>query len=388
MQSVLLASAVAAIGHAAPPAWVPQEVREWAREQNKHYATEAAWRRAATNYLASSQMIQKMNEDESDSAEYAHNAFSDLSPAEFAERLFPAPMDIAKGREGASVPDDVVVSDMPASADWRQQNAVTPVRDQASCGSCWAHSAVGNMESLWFLANKASMSQPVPLSVEQVVECDEHDYSCYGGYMKGAYEYTIEHGGLASEADYATPKTAHTICLPNQTFNETCGDGMCDDPPLTSYCDLTCSDKKHKSVAKIASWVALPTDEDKMAAYLAQHGPVSVGINAQGGFLGVLFPWLQFYKKGIANPKGCKKDTVTSIDHGVLLVGYGEENGQKYWIVKNSWGGKWGEDGYFRLVRGQGSCAINLMATSAVINKAALLPNAAADVATSSSFVV
>merc|ERR1712048_656334 len=222
-------------------------------------------------------------------------------------------------------------------------------------------------ESLWYLANKDKMKEPVPLSVEQVVECDAHDYACYGGYPKGAYQYVHEHGGLASEADYPYLPGGKTICLANQTYNQTCGDGMCDDPPLTNSCDVKCSDSKHKSVARIAAWKALPTDEDQIADFLVQNGPVSVGINAKGGFFGEFFPWLQFYKHGVANPRGCNKSTYASIDHGVLLVGYGEDAGNKYWTIKNSWGSKWGEQGYFRLQRGEGTCAINLMATSAVV---------------------
>merc|ERR1712046_568954 len=95
-------------------------------------------------------------------------------------------------------------------------------------------------------------------------------------------------------------------------------------------------------------------------AYLAQHGPVSVAIDASGGGLGILFPWLQFYKSGVANPKRCTK----TLDHAGLLVGYGTDSGTPYWTIKNSWGEKFGESGYFRLARGQGACGVNTLATS------------------------
>lgn len=370
MRPFVLASGCALLCHAAPPG-LPQEFQDWAKTYGKRYTTAAEWERAMTNYNANAELIAKLR-DEQDSAKYAHNEFSDLTPADFKVRLLPNPLDVTRGRQGAAPVPDIEATDMPDSVDWRQEGAVTPVRNQGSCGSCWAHSAVGNMESLWYLANKGSMSKPVPLSVEQVVECDAHDDACYGGYMKGGFEYAIEHGGLSSEADYPTPKGTFTICLANQTFNQTCGDGMCDDPPLTSYCDMKCSDTRHKAVAKFSSWVALPSDEDKIAAYLAQHGPVSAGIDAAGKFLGVLLPWLQFYHSGVASPRGCRGDTSHSIDHGVLLVGYGEDKGKKYWTVKNSWGDKWGEKGFFRLLRGSGTCAINLMTGSAVVDKAAL----------------
>merc|ERR1712224_1001399 len=137
---------------------------------------------------------------------------------------------------------------------------------------------------------------------------------------------------------------------------------MCDDPPLTSYCDLTCSASKKTKVAKIQGFQSLPSDEAAIAAYLAAQAPISVGLDAAGKF-GILFPWLQFYKKGVANPRLCQNKT---IDHAVLLIGFGVDAGTAYWSIKNSWGTKWGEDGYFRLVRGAGKCGINTMAISAI----------------------
>lgn len=339
------------------------EFERWVAEHDRHYATEALHERARATFRANLAVIAQLGGAD-DGAAYGPTCFADLPPAEFRARYTPAAMDAAEGRRGGSPAELAELPAAPPSVDWRAVGAVTAVKDQSACGSCWAESAVANMESAWYLAHKSSMQAPVALSVEQVIECDAHDDACYGGYPKGAYQYAIEHGGLAADADYPYKVMGHTICLANQTFNATCGDGMCDDPPLTNWCDLTCSDRAHKSVAKISSWVALPSNEDQIAAYLAVHGPVSVGIDASGGALGVLFPWLQFYKRGIANPRRC----TSTIDHGVLLVGYGEEDGKKSWILKNSWGVKWGEAGYFRLIRGLGKCGIATMATSAVVS--------------------
>lgn len=300
-----------------------------------------------------------MNTNPNDNAEYGHTRFSDLSPFEFQELYYPTRVDPADGRGDVFTPP--TINAPPLAFDWREQGAVTPVKDQGSCGSCWAESAVGNMESIWYLAHKDTLKSPIPLSVQQVIECDPNDNACYGGFMKGAYKYVLDHGGLAAEADYPYNVKGKTICLANQTYNETCGDGICDDPPLTSYCDTTCTDTKHKSIAKFTSWKSLPTDEDQIAAYLVQSGPVSVGIDA-GGPLGAVLPWLQFYKRGVANPR-CSSKKVR-IDHGVLIVGFGEDKGEKYWTVKNSWGPKFGEEGYFRIIRGVGKCAINTMAST------------------------
>lgn len=363
--AVLAASASAAAARGAPT-WLPRDFQEWAAEHEKQYGTEEGWQRALGAYRANEAVITELSADELDGAEYGHGPFSDFDGAEFKRQSFPGVMDAERGRRGPYLIDAPLGgsgADGPEAIDWREQGAVTPVKNQGPCGSCWAESAVGNMESLWYLANKGSLKAPVPLSVEQVVECDAHDDSCYGGYPKGAYQYVIENGGLSGEADYPYDVAGKTVCLPNQTFNATCGDGMCDDPPLTSYCDRTCSDKTHRPVAKIHSWLALPRDEAAMATYLVQHGPVSIGIDASGGGLGILFPWLQFYKRGVANPRRC----TTTIDHGVLIVGMGEESSQKYWIIKNSWGAKWGESGYFRIVRGASKCGMDTMATSAVL---------------------
>jgi hypothetical protein len=228
------------------------------------------------------------------------------------------------------------------------------------------------MEGQHFLANKNTMTAPVALSTEQIIECDPHDYACYGGFPSGAYKYVIEAGGgLASKADYDYAFEGHTICLANQTFNETCGDGMCDDPPLTSYCEVTCSDSKHKKVAHIDDWASLPEDEDDLAKHLEHQGPISIAIDASGGGMGFLFPWLQFYKKGVANPKKCHSD---ALDHAVTIVGLGEDNGKKYWKIRNSWGEKFGEDGgYFRLLRGAGACGVNSCATTAIVKSAAIV---------------
>merc|ERR1719230_1043750 len=129
-------------------------------------------------------------------------------------------MDTAIGRRGSAAYHQAPRSSMPEAVDWRDHGAVTPVKDQSACGSCWAESAVGNIESRWFLARNASgLKAPVSLSVQQVIECDAHDDACYGGYPKGAYEYILEHGGLASEADYPYQVNGKTICLANQTYN-------------------------------------------------------------------------------------------------------------------------------------------------------------------------
>jgi cathepsin F len=335
----------------------------WMAEHGKHYNSDAEFDHAHKNFVETESQIRELNANPEDTAVYGHNKFSDLSVDEWRSQFLGVAASRDRHQEclgGSTLP--IPSGDAPISFDWRDHGAVSPIRDQGGCGSCWAESAIGNMEGQHFLVNK--LSTIVPLSTEQILECDEFDTACYGGWPSGAYKSVIEAGGLASHEDYPYRWNGQTICLANQTFNETCGDGMCDDPPLTNWCDISCEAKKHKKVAKIHGWASLSEDEDEMAKILATHGPISVAIDASGGGMGFLFPWLKSYKSGVANPKKCTED---ALDHAVLVVGMGEDNGQKYWIIKNSWGSSFGENGFFRLLRGESKCGVNTCASTSII---------------------
>jgi C1A family cysteine protease len=304
------------------------EFSAWAKEFGKIYRDEAEALRAELAFLKNTERIAALNANPEDSAEYGHTRWSDLSPEEFKQTVLSA-----RSAGAPRAPTTAVVEGAPAPAafDWREKDAITPVKDQGSCGSCWAVSAVENVETMTHLAGKPLE----PLSVQEVLECDKYDNACYGGFPSKAFKYMIESGGISTEAAYPD-MPRKTICLANQTFNETCGDGICDDPPLTMACDVKCSQRTHRNVAKIKSWTALPTDEGAIAQWLAQNGPPSVAIDASGnGPFGVFAPWLQFYHKGVANPH-CKSGDKDVLDHALLLVGYGTDQGKDYWLVKNS----------------------------------------------------
>jgi len=233
-----------------------------------------------------------------------------------------------------AVVDDV--SGVPDSFDWRTKGAVTGVKNQGDCGSCWSFSATGNMEGQWFLKG----NDLIGLSEQDLVDCDHNcmeymgesvcDQGCDGGLMPNAFMYTIKNGGIDTEASYPYDGIDNPSC----EFNST------------------------SIGAKMSNWTMIPGNETKMAAYLFANGPVSIAVDAES--------W-QFYFGGVWQDPWCG----TSLDHGVLIVGFDHEYNiigeyTEYWIVKNSWGEFWGEDGYIYLERGSGSCGDNLFPCSAI----------------------
>lgn len=222
-------------------------------------------------------------------------------------------------------------SHLPEAVDWRAQGAVTPAKDQGMCGSCWAFSATGAMEGV----NAIATGKLISLSEQELVTCDVGGSSegCNGGLMDDAFEWVIENGGIASEETY--PYTSWTG-----------DDGICN----------TKLEGEEKTVTIDGYSDVDSYNEEALLAAVAKQ-PVSVAID------GSAFDF-QLYYEGIYNGS-CSSDP-NDINHGVLVVGYGTENGLDYWVVKNSWGGSWGDEGFIKMVRNGspfGICAIHSMAS-------------------------
>lgn len=257
-------------------------------------------------------------------AQYSHlTPFADWTPEEFGARNGFKPHRL----DEVSFAPTLDTSDLPTALDWVDQGAVNPVKDQKTCGSCWAFSTVANIEGVNFLKTKKLVS----LSEQELVDCDKKtgNEGCNGGLPSSAFKDMIENNiGLELEGDY---------------------------PYLAR--GGTCKADTAKETVFISNWTQISTDEDQIAAALVKYGPLSIGINAgpmQFYFGGIAKPW-----KILCNPK--------SLDHGVAIVGFGEEKGTKYWKIRNSWGAGWGEKGYYRIIRGTGACGLNTMVTTAFV---------------------
>ncbi|CAJ0594931.1 unnamed protein product [Cylicocyclus nassatus] len=217
--------------------------------------------------------------------------------------------------------------ELPVSLDWRREGLVTEVKNQEDCGSCWAFSATGALEGQHARLTRKLVS----LSEQNILDCSFAfgTHGCNGGFMDLAFEYIKENHGVDTEQSY--PYVA----------------------------DITkCHFSTRNIGANVTGFVDLPTgDEKQLQIAVATQGPISVAIDARElGF--------QFYKKGVYIDDQCTS-SVDELNHAVLLVGYGTDPKQgDYWLVKNSWGTDWGEEGYIRMARNRhNQCGIASLAS-------------------------
>nr|AKA58504.1 dionain-1 precursor [Dionaea muscipula] len=257
------------------------------------------------------------------------NAFSDLTNEEFraSHNGYKRPL-----KEQASSnlrPSPFNFTDVPAAVDWRTAGAVTPVKNQQQCGCCWAFSAVAAIEG----ATQIKTGTLTSLSEEQIVDCDTNgnDKGCNGGTPDGAFQYVVNNQGIDTESDY--PYTA--------------GGGS----------PGTCSASSYQPAASITGYQDVPANNEQALQQAAATQPISVAIDASD-------PSFQSYSSGIYSGP-CN----TNLDHAVTVVGYGTDpnSGNSYWIVKNSWGTSWGQEGYIWMQMGlnapYGVCGIAMQAS-------------------------
>jgi len=307
-----------------------QEIfRSWAQDFGRQYTTveESAHRYAI--WITNLERISATNSQRL-SYKLRLNQFADLTDDEFRLKIHghkgacfqhnsKIPRISTSDKRSKSLP-----STLPASVDWVTQGVVTPVKNQGDCGSCWAFSATGSIECDTAIATGVLNS----LSEQQLVDCSyaEGNLGCDGGEMTSAFKYVEKEGGLCSETEYPYTGT-DGVCKATS-----CGTKY---DPVKSYTDVTADDETALETAAASGCVSVAIEADQYA--------------------------FQYYSSGILTGT-CGTD----LDHGVLVVGYGTDGSQEYWLVKNSWGTSWGEAGYVQICRDcdkngdKGECGINM----------------------------
>lgn len=218
---------------------------------------------------------------------------------------------------------------LPESVDWREKGAVTDVKDQGHCGSCWSFSTTGALEAQHF----RKTGKLVSLSEQNLIDCSTKygNNGCNGGLMDNAFRYIKENGGIDTEQSY--PYKAE---------------------------DEKCHYKESSIGATDRGFVDIDSgSEEQLQAAVATIGPVSVAIDAS-------HETFQLYSEGVYYDAECSS---TELDHGVLVAGYGtDDDGQDYWLVKNSWGPSWGQGGYIKMARNRNNtCGIATQASYPVV---------------------
>lgn len=278
---------------------------------NKKYADEQEHQIRKTIFEQNVEKIKKINSEEG-TWKAGINEFTDRLSHEVNAFFGKNRALLFKGARAGfkySLYDDI--SDLPTSVDWREKGVLNDVRNQASCGSCWTFSVIATLEAHIAIQT----GKLLPLSEQQLVDCVQNPHHCGGtGGCEGAtqelgFDYVTKYGGIANRNEY----------------KYTARDGKC------------VADTKTK-IASIKGFTQLPVnDYNALMTAIANQGPVAISVAASA--------W-PMYHSGIYNG-----DCGTTINHAVTAVGYGEENGHKYWIVRNSWGTSWGEKGHIRVHR-------------------------------------
>ena len=297
-----------------------KQFEKFIKKYNKKYDS-------VQEYLARYQIfknnLEEISKPTNDLYETGINQFADMTKNEFRRRYLNLNISIKNTLKFNKV-NYVPNGNAPESWDWTEQGAVTAVKNQGSCGSCWAFCTVANLEGLYYI----KYGELLRFSEQQLVDCDTLDEGCNGGLMEYSFEWIKQNGGLCLEDDYPYKGT-----------------------------EASCKTSVN-NVVKVTDWTLLDsTDEEVIKEYLYETGPLAIALNADT---------VQYYSSGILSSSDSACDP-EGMNHGVTLVGYGVENGTKYWKVKNSWGSSWGEKGYFRILRGKGTCGINTYVTSATI---------------------
>nr|AHA62774.1 papain-like cysteine protease [Solanum demissum] len=295
-----------------PKLSVSERHEQWMSRHGRVYKDEVEKGERFMIFKENMKFIESINKAGNLSYKLGINEFADITSEEFLAKftglnvpsyLSPSPMSSTEFKI-----NDLSDDDIPSNLDWRESGAVTQVKNQGRCGCCWAFSAVGSLEG----AYKIATGNLVRFSEQELLDCTTNNYGCNGGFMTNAFDFIIENGGISIESDYEYQGQQYT-----------------------------CRSQEKTAAVQISSYQVVPEDETSLLQAVTKQ-PVSIGIAASQE--------LQFYAGGTYH--GSCAD---HINHAVTAIGYGtDEQGQKYWLLKNSWGTTWGENGFMKIIRDSG----------------------------------
>ncbi|KAH9758876.1 hypothetical protein KPL71_016827 [Citrus sinensis] len=292
----------------------------WCKQHGKAYSSEQEKQQRLKIFEDNYAFVTQHNNMGNSSFTLSLNAFADLTHQEFKASFlgFSAASIDHDRRRNASVQSPGNLRDVPASIDWRKKGAVTEVKDQASCGACWAFSATGAIEGI----NKIVTGSLVSLSEQELIDCDRsYNSGCGGGLMDYAYQFVIKNHGIDTEKDYPYRGQA----------------GQCNKQKVLHFLTSFVL-QLNRHIVTIDGYKDVPENNEK-----------------------------QLLQAVVAQPGIFTGPCSTSLDHAVLIIGYDSENGVDYWIIKNSWGRSWGMNGYMHMQRNTGNslgiCGINMLAS-------------------------
>jgi histolysain len=286
----------------------------WAAKHNKHYSAVEALRRRAI-YNMNAKLVARLNKENTFSMS-VNGPFAAMTTTEYNNMLKPIHVEQSE----VAYSD---LKDVPESLDWRAEGKIPAIRDQAQCGSCYTFSSVQAVEGRLLIAGSKQFNvNTLDLSEQQLVDCSKEtgNKGCNGGSLLFTFRY-IKLNGLMKESDYKYEAKELDSCKYD----------------------------KSKVVVKISGQKTVPSGNEEELKKAVAEGPVAVAIDASG----VKF---QLYNGGVYDNPSCSS---TQLNHGVGAVGYGNTNGQDYWIVRNSWGESWGDKGYILMSRNKNNqCGI------------------------------
>nr|XP_023870520.1 zingipain-2-like [Quercus suber] len=286
---------------------------QWMVQYGRSYKDSAEKEKRFKIFKDNVEYIDKFNNEGNRTFKLSANVFADLTNEEFVASHTGYKISTQPSSLKAKSLKYENLTEIPMTMDWREKGAVTSIKDQGRCGCCWAFSAVAAVEGI----TQIKTGNLISLSEQQLVDCAvEGNRGCNGGWMDYAFRYIIKNQGLSTEEKY-----------PYETMQ-----GTCDHEKESIY------------AAQISAFVDVPSNNEEALLQAVANQPVSIALDGSGRNF-------QFYKSGVF-----MEECGTRLTHAVTAIGYGtSDDGTKYWLMKNSWGTRWGENGYMRIQRDTGA---------------------------------